>query len=102
MKWTQSFVVFKSWNPGNLYSGVGSTSLGSPSLSEYYPFGIITVFYVILTIYAFNKCFSFPKKYGFIITSASKLPVNIYLIYLATFIYYGVTNGNSIQSPFNT
>ena len=62
MKCIQSFNVFNSWNPGNLYSGAGSISLGSPSLNIYYPLGIITVDYVILTIYAFNKCFSFPKK----------------------------------------
>ena len=58
----------------------------SSSLKVNYPFGAIYVDWVILTIYAFNKCFSFPKKYGFVMTSASKLPVNIYLIYLAVVI----------------
>jgi len=53
---------------------------------------------VILAIYAFNKCFSYPGKGGYDSTLAFKLPVNRCFIFLDAATYYGVIAGNYLHS----
>lgn len=53
---------------------------------------------MILTIYALSKCFSRPGNLGYDLISEFRFPEKIYLIYLETFIYSGVTKGNSTHS----
>jgi hypothetical protein len=60
--------------------------------------GTIILPYVILTIIAFNKCFSNPGKLGKEKNLFSRLPVRIGLSNLEILIYSGEIKGSFIQS----
>ena len=68
------------------------------SLTLYNPLGAIRFEWLILSIYAFNMCFSFPGNGGYDYISLFSSPVKIYLIYLLHTNYYLVTCGNNYQS----
>ena len=55
---------------------------------------MIEVAWVILEIYALKKCLSFPGKGGLLSIGAFKFPVNMYLIYFAAAMWFGLASGS--------
>lgn len=63
-KWTHPSIVDSSADSGILNSSSNMIYLVSSS-NLYKPLGANRLAWVILKIYAFNKCFSFPLNWGY-------------------------------------
>ena len=98
---TQFYNDDKNSNPGIFHSSVGSIYFLSSALTLYIVLGTKLHVNPILTNWHFKRCASLPGKNGLVKTVLSKFPVNVYLIFLAIFICWGVIIGSYLQFTYN-